>query len=94
RRADEIKLIVEDPTSIEKWLEQLAPSFTGQVIWLHPEWSKREDPAVLDAISTAVKKCGHPLRAGYQMHRLYHVDRLDAGARPNIPLGGDVRMGY
>lgn len=94
RRANEIKLIVEDAASINKWLDQLAPHLSDQVIWLHPEWSRREDSAVLNAISTAVKKHGHPLRAGYQIHRLYNVDCLDLGARRNIPLGGDVRMGY
>ena len=94
KRADEIKLIIEDATSIEKWLTQLGPHLSGQAVWLHPEWSKRDDPAVLHAISVAIKQHGKPLRAGYQLHRLYNVDSLDANARPNIPLGGDIRLGY
>lgn len=89
RRANELKLIVEDPTSIDKWLEHLAPHRSGQVIWLHPEWSKREDPAVLNAISAAVKSHGHSLRAGYQLHRLYNVDALDSNAKAQVPLGGN-----
>ena len=36
QRASEIKLIVEDATSIEKWLEQLGPHLSDQVVWLHP----------------------------------------------------------
>lgn len=88
RRANELKLIVEDATSIDKWLEQLAPHLSNQVIWLHPEWSKREDPAVLNAISMAVKNRGLSLRAGYQLHRLYNVDTLDSNARAQVPLGG------
>ncbi|AOS46102.1 7-carboxy-7-deazaguanine synthase [Lacunisphaera limnophila] len=94
RRANEIKLIIEDGESVEKWRAQVSPLTAGQVVWLHPEWSKREDPAVMNSISVTVKTQGHPFRAGYQLHRVYNVDSLDSGARPIIPLGGNLEIGY
>ena len=93
-RANEIKLIVEDADSAEKWWERLAPFVAEKVVWLHPEWSKRNDPAVLNAISLAVKNQGKPFRVGYQLHRLFNVDALDANARPGAPLGGNLDLGY
>lgn len=80
--ADEIKLIVEDETSIQKWVEALnalrgkSPTSdiaAGRSIWLHPEWGQRENPVVLNSISEWVKDNGRPFKAGYQIHKLYGV---------------------
>jgi 7-carboxy-7-deazaguanine synthase len=94
-RADEIKLIVEDETTISRWIEKLGAAVTTPVraVWLHPEWSQRENPKVLNAISETVKTRGAPFRAGWQVHRNYNVDALDVGSRPPVPLGGDPARG-
>lgn len=92
--ANEIKIIVEEPRSIELWWAKLSRHVTNQIVWLHPEWSKRNDPLILESISRAVKDTGKPFRAGYQLHRLYNVDALDSNSRPNVPLGGDLTLGY
>ena len=42
-------------------------------VWLHPEWSRRGDPAVLSAISEWVVSHGFPFRAGWQLHKLFGV---------------------
>lgn len=93
-RADELKIIVEDDTSIARWWEEVGGAVKARHVWLHPEWSQRANPVVLRSISEWVKARGEPFRAGYQMHRLYNVDALDARARPSIPLGGDPARGY
>lgn len=94
-RADELKVIVEDETSIARWIDQLGAGITtpGRSVWLHPEWSQRENPGVLNAISATVKTRGAPFRAGWQVHRNYGVDALDARSRPPVPLGGDPSRG-
>ncbi len=74
-RADELKLIVEDATSIPRWLDYLAPHLRPKLpLWLQPEWSQRQNPTVLNAISQAVRAGGLDLRAGWQLHKLYGVD--------------------
>ncbi len=94
-RADELKLIVEDATSVDRWLDVLGKRI-GHVrhIWLHPEWTQRANPAVLAAITQAVKQRGGPFRAGWQMHKLYRADELDARSATAVPLGGDVSKGF
>lgn len=92
-RADELKLIVEDETTIERWLAQLGPLPPERPAWLHPEWSQRANPAVLNAISATVKSRGAPFRAGWQVHREYQVDAMDPRSRPPVPLGGDPSRG-
>jgi 7-carboxy-7-deazaguanine synthase len=103
--ASELKLIVEDKDSIDKWLAKLSEIAGGDIvercrdnkvsIWLHPEWSRRDDPEVLNAISTAVLTHGSPLRAGWQLHKLYKVDALDKRTAQLAPLGGnEERYGY
>lgn len=86
--AHEIKIIVEHSKSIHDWLEAIPKIIDCSAVWLHPEWSKRDDPEILDAISCFVKDNGAPFRAGYQLHRLYNVDALDAGSRPDVGLLG------
>lgn len=94
-KASELKLIVEDGASIEKWMRQLAGSISpGVPVWLHPEWSQRGQAEVLESITRTVKERGAPFRAGYQLHKLYHADLLDPNARVAAPLGGDETKGY
>lgn len=98
--ADEFKFIVEHPEDIGFHLNQIRKrTFSSKrkpSIWLHPEWGHREDPAVLNTISHAVKTGveGFRFRAGYQIHKLYKVDFLDMRTRPPVPLGGDTQRGY
>ncbi len=94
RAASEFKLIIEDEQSIEKWIRHAGAYFGGKPVWLHPEWSQRGNPAVLESITRAVKERGAPLRAGYQLHKLYRADLLDPHSQPSAPLGGDVEKGY
>ena len=94
--ATELKLIITKPDDIERWLDFIRSTLGGgddalfqiENVWLHPEWSQRENPAVLNAITNAVVKYGDPVRAGYQMHKLYRADLLDARSAPSAPLGG------
>jgi 7-carboxy-7-deazaguanine synthase len=96
--ADEFKVIVEREEDIDFYTkviaEAFAPSPIPAAIWLHPEWSQRENPAVLSAICRAVTERKGPFRAGWQLHKLYKVDLLDSRSRPAVPLGGDPKRGY
>ena len=102
--ADEFKIIVEDEDSIDVWIKLLGEileknflnhlTMSDQQVWLHPEWSQRDNPKVLNAISSAVKKMGSPFRAGYQLHKLYKVDSLDNRSKGLAPLGGNIKLGY
>jgi organic radical activating enzyme len=94
-RADEIKIIVDTPKAIEEYVNLLSEvKLSHRVpIWLHPEWSKRDDPEVLKAIIEWVKSMGAPYRAGWQMHKDYAADALDARSAPPVPLGGDPASG-
>jgi organic radical activating enzyme len=90
QQADEIKLICESPEQIARDLETVlaAPLKYGAPVWLHPEWSQRTNPQVLEAIVEAVK-ANPRLRAGYQLHKLFHADLCDDNASKQIiPLGG------
>jgi 7-carboxy-7-deazaguanine synthase len=100
-KASEFKIIVEDESSIEKWSQQFPLADFDVPVWLHPEWSALNDQAnpqrkkmVLSSISNWVKEHGAPFRAGYQLHKLYDVDRLDPNSRELVPLGGDPNNGY
>ncbi|MDQ8202047.1 7-carboxy-7-deazaguanine synthase QueE [Pelagicoccus sp. SDUM812003] len=93
--ASELKLIVENEASIEKWIQQLGPHLDAQrPVWLHPEWSQRDNPAVLESITRCVKERAAPFRAGVQAHKYYRADLLDPNARESAPLGGDEAKGY
>jgi 7-carboxy-7-deazaguanine synthase len=93
--ADEVKIIVEDDSSINKWMDQLRPAYNAHgfvfpTIWLHPEWSKRNDPLVLNSITESVKHNPNLFRAGWQLHKCYRADLLDARADKRVvPLGGN-----
>jgi 7-carboxy-7-deazaguanine synthase len=50
----------------------------------------REDAVISEAV-----KANPRLRAGYQMHKLYRADDLDAHSDKRlIPLGGNAQLGY
>ena len=72
-RANEIKLIISAPGDIAFWEEKIGQN-SASSIWLHPEWSQRENRDVLNAISAHVRERGSPFRAGWQVHKLYGVD--------------------
>lgn len=96
--ADEFKFIIEAPEDIEFWWNYVRAhgydTTAAPPIWLHPEWSKRQDTAgVLDAITNAVKQRGDPFRAGWQLHKVYRADSLDNRTAPLVPLGGDPSKG-
>lgn len=110
-RADELKIIVDEEGASDKALNVLfEKSFGGDwnaywsklsqiPVWLHPEWSKVNDPRILHYIIGKVKVAptARPhnngeyidYRAGFQLHKLYKVDQLDPRADDRlIPLGG------
>ncbi len=97
KAADEFKVIVETPEDIELYLEMIRSLGyyrpADVPVWLHPEWSRREDVAVLRAICDTVKK-DKRCRAGWQMHKLFRVDQLDVRTKPLVPLGGNLEKGY
>lgn len=95
-QAAEVKIIVHAPEDIQASLGVLGGLPEDAVVWLQPEWSKarERDGRVLDAITQAVK-ANPRLRAGYQVHKLYRADDLDANSDKRlIPLGGNMDMGY
>lgn len=97
-RADEFKFIIEHPDDIGYFTRVLFDrGVTLQErrwIWLHPEWSQRENKAVLSAIAEQVKRGKGNYRAGWQLHKLYQVDALDNRSKPLVPLGGDPAKGF
>jgi len=95
QRASEFKLIIEHQDDIERALESIEDRRNGAPIYLHPEWSQRDNQAVQQTITGWIKKHGSPFRAGYQLHKLYRADFDDPNARRTwIPLGGDESRGY
>lgn len=94
KKANEIKIIVEDTRSIMRWENELTEHCPDLPVWLHPEWGSRNDPKVLGIISDFVKN-GYALnyRAGYQIHKLYKVDSLDERTVKPAPLGGNPLRG-
>lgn len=93
--AQEIKIIVEEPADLGLYTKMIKMDFIAHdFVWLHPEWSKRNNPVILKAISEAVKRSKNRLRAGYQLHKLYAADSLDARTQKLAPLGGDPSKGY
>ena len=93
QRANEVKIIVEAPDTITRWTEAVGGRWVAPSVWLHPEWSQRTNPAVLKAITDHIKTIGGVFRAGWQVHKPYSADALDARARPPVPLGGDPAKG-
>lgn len=102
--ANEFKFIIETPEDIdyywkvvtERGLQTLAGEWQ-EPIWLHPEWSlvtKGKAGSVLEAITNAVKRNDRPFRAGWQLHKLYKADQMDARSAWQVPLGGDPSRGF
>lgn len=92
-RASEFKIIVDSPEAVDDWIIELSRlgweiGDTARPVWLHPEWSKRNDPVILKTITEAVKGRRAPFRAGWQLHKNYRADALDSRAAPPAPLGG------
>ena len=78
-RANELKIVVDSLHAIDYWEKEIGHVWCSDSIWLHPEWSKRNDQAILQLINRKVKEGKHPYRAGYQLHKIYGVDEEDAG---------------
>lgn len=93
--ADEIKVIVSEPSDLDYYVQVLLDARLPRPfkfpVWLHPEWSQRTNPEVLRAISRWVLSEPGDFRAGWQVHKLYSVDPEVLG---KIPLGGDPKKGY
>lgn len=91
-RASEFKLVADSPDAVGFWVDELAKLGRSEddprPVWLHPEWSRREDPAILGAITAAVKSRRGPFRAGWQLHKNYRADAGDARSAPEVPPGG------
>jgi 7-carboxy-7-deazaguanine synthase len=99
--ANEFKLIIETPDDVDYWVNFVLPHtrsssrFPSPTVWLHPEWSQRNNPDVLSAIAKGVIKYSWMnVRAGYQIHKLYKCDALDSRSVAPAPLGGDTAKGY
>lgn len=93
-KADEFKIIVDSPGAIEEYTEILAAALNERPVWLHPEWSLRDNPEVLNGITDWVKARGSPYRAGWQLHKPYQADILDPKSAKAAPLGGNISKGY
>lgn len=97
-RTDEFKIIVDTPVAISEYVNALtslgAELNAHSTVWLHPEWSQHNAPAVLDAITEWIKQHGAPFRAGWQLHKNYAADLKDVRSAPPAPLGGDPALGY
>ena len=85
-QADEFKLIVDSLSSIDRWEAKLGHLFEKRSVWLHPEWSKREDEDILKLINRKVMENKFDYRAGYQLHKLYGVDEEAASAHKRSHL--------
>lgn len=93
-KADEFKIIVDSPDAIKEYTEKLASIPNIRTVWLHPEWSLRDNAEVLNGITDWVKAHGAPYRAGWQLHKPYQADLLDSKSVNAAPLGGDPGKGY
>ena len=85
RAADELKIIVDTPDAIDRWETELGDLLKNKPIWLHPEWSQRENVEILSLINSKVKNSPFDYRAGYQLHKLYRVDEEDSRCRESSP---------
>ncbi len=94
QRANEFKVIVEKPEDIGFFDNVLRAAPSRACVWLHPEWSQRQNVNVLRAIVEAVKTGKGRFRAGWQIHKMYSADALDERSRPLVPLGGEPSKGF
>ena len=100
-KASELKIIVDQVGAIEEYVKACRTGVESdearkeaKPVWLHPEWSKHQDPKVLNAITNWIKTHGAPYRAGWQQHKNYSADLLDRRSAPQAPLGGDIQKGF
>ena len=88
--ASEFKLVLDTPDAVDFWIATLEERGRKpddrRPVWLHPEWSRRDDPEILRLITTAVKTRRAPFRAGWQLHKNYRADAGDPRARPDASL--------
>lgn len=79
-QADEFKLILENPAAFDEYWPVVETHASGRSIpvWLHPEWSQCKNAPLLSFITDRIKEHGAPLRAGWQLHKLYSADARDA----------------
>lgn len=97
QQADEFKFIIEKPDDIYFYTSVVMKAYPDEIpvpIWLHPEWSQRENPTVLKSICQAVVGGRGRYRAGWQIHKGYKVDQGDNRSRPSVPLGGNPKKGF
>lgn len=85
-QADEYKIIVDSLEAIDIWETEIADFWKKKSVWLHPEWSKRNEPTILSLINERVKESKQPYRAGFQIHKLYQVDEEDERSKPTVQL--------
>jgi 7-carboxy-7-deazaguanine synthase len=96
-RADEYKIIVHEPEDISKYIQILKRGWKSfsKPCWLVPEWSRRTNAYIKEAIVDAVKtRTDLDLRAGFQIHKLYNADTFDSRSEGTVPLGGNPENGY
>ena len=67
-------MIVDSIEAIGLWEQEIGQDLKSRPVWLHPEWSLRNDSEILGLINKKVKENQFPYRAGYQLHKLYGVD--------------------
>lgn len=75
-KADELKFIITDADELAFWEHCFNAAALAQPFpqcWLHPEWSRAGDPALLALIADFVRSRGFPWRAGWQIHKLYNA---------------------
>lgn len=97
----EVKLIVVESGDVEKWVGELTricgeELFCGELppVWLHLEWSQRDNTELQAEIVRTVKTRGNPFRVGYQLHKLFAADSFDERSQPLVPLGGEEKNGF
>ena len=73
--ANEIKLIVDSNSRLSNGWKNFPDIADVETVWLHPEWSKRNDADILDTITQWIKDHGDPYRAGYQIHKLFSMTK-------------------
>ena len=70
-RADELKFIISEPSDLSKCEKYASAAANAKAFWLHPEWSKAGDGALLKKIWDFAVSKGGLWRAGWQLHKLY-----------------------
>ncbi|MEM1221928.1 MAG: 7-carboxy-7-deazaguanine synthase QueE [Verrucomicrobiota bacterium] len=98
QKADEFKIVVDRIDAVEEYTDFLKANRQrleeSPPIWLHPEWSRHQDPEILNTITDAIKMHGAPFRAGWQLHKYFAADLQDARTAAAVPLGGNAVNGF